>query len=70
MEIAEQQLYTKRIFNRDIAMGLVSKGFKVIGTEPHKDNPNWIIFHFNYSKELQDAFTIITNEIRVSKLNK
>lgn len=66
--IITEQVYTKRIFNRDIAMALVSQGFKVIGTEPHKDNPNWIIFHFNYSRELQCAFNTITNEIKATKI--
>ena len=55
---------TKRIFNRDIAMALVYKGFKVIKTQIHKDNPNWIIYHFIDTEELRKEFTAITNMIK------
>lgn len=58
---------TKRIFNRDIAGELVDKGFKVVKLEPHKDNPNWLIYHFVDEESLRKEFTAITNRIKLNK---
>ena len=58
---------TKRIFNRDIAMVLVNKGFTILKIETHKDNSKWLVYHFADTVELRDAFTTITNIIKNQK---
>lgn len=58
---------TKRIFNRDIAAELVNKGFRVVKLETHKDNPNWLIYHFIDEEALRKEFTAITNRIKANK---
>lgn len=69
MVITEQ--LTKRIFNKEIATELVTKGFRAVKTEIHKDNPNWLIFHFVDTNELRKEFTNITNRIKANKnINK
>jgi hypothetical protein len=58
---------TKRIFNKDIAISLINKGFNVVDVEIHKKNPKWLIFHFADTLSLREEFTEITNQIKSSK---
>lgn len=58
---------TKRIFNKTIALYLLNKGFEIINVETHKDNPQWLIFHFHDTADFRREFTKLTNEIKMNK---
>ena len=50
----------KKIFNRRLALALRKKGFEIIKTEPNFYKPEFDVYIFNDSVELQSALTEIT----------
>lgn len=50
----------KKIFNRRLALALRKRGFDIIKTEPNFYKPEFDVYIFNDSDELQSALTEIT----------
>ena len=50
----------KKIFNRRIALELRKKGFKIIKTEPNFYKPEFDVYIFEDSGDLQSALTELT----------
>lgn len=50
----------KKIFNRRLALALRRKGFEIIKTEPNFYKPEFNVYIFNDSEELQSALTELT----------
>lgn len=50
----------KKIFNRRLALELRKKGFDIIKTEPNFYKPEFDVYIFKDSDELQSALTEIT----------
>ena len=50
----------KKIFNRRLALALRNKGFSIIKTEPNFYKPEFDVYIFENSVELQSALTEIT----------
>ena len=50
----------KKIFNRRLALELRKRGFEIICTEPNFYKPEFDVYIFNNSVELQSALTEIT----------
>ena len=50
----------KKIFNRRIALELRRKGFKIIKTEPNFYKPEFDVYIFEDSDDLQSALTELT----------
>lgn len=50
----------KKIFNRRLALALRKRGFEIIKTEPNFYKPEFDVYIFNDSAELQLALTEIT----------
>lgn len=51
---------TKRIYTRSIALELRRRGFKIIGTEPNENFPQFDVYIFQSNNELAAALTEIT----------
>lgn len=41
--------------SRKLSYFLQFKNFRLLGTQPNKDNPNWQVFLFKNSPELREA---------------
>lgn len=54
------ELNEKKIFNRRLALALRKRGFEIIKTEPNFYKPEFDVYIFNNSVELQSALTEIT----------
>ena len=52
----------KKIFNRRLALALRGKGFNIIKTEPNFYKPEFDVYIFEDSVELQSALTEITQK--------
>ena len=52
----------KKIFNRRLALALRKKGFEIIKTEPNFYKPEFDVYIFKNSIELQSALTEITQK--------
>ena len=52
----------KKIFNRRLALALRKKGFDIVKTEPNFYKPEFDVYIFNDSEELQSALTEITQK--------
>lgn len=52
----------KKIFNRRLALALREKGFDIIKTEPNFYKPEFNVYIFKDSDELQSALTEITQK--------
>lgn len=52
----------KKIFNRRLALALRKKGFEIIKTEPNFYKPEFDVYIFKNSVELQSALTEITQK--------
>lgn len=52
----------KKIFNRRLALALRKKGFEIIKTEPNFYKPEFNVYIFENSDELQSALTEITRK--------
>ena len=52
----------KKIFNRRLALALRKKGFDIIKTEPNFYKPEFNVYIFEDSDELQSALTEITQK--------
>lgn len=50
----------KKIFNRRLALALRERGFDIIKTEPNFYKPEFNVYIFKNSYELQSALTEIT----------
>ena len=50
----------KKIFNRRLALELRKRGFEIVKTEPNFYKPEFNVYIFNDSVELQSALTEIT----------
>ena len=50
----------KKIFNKRLALELRKKGFEIIKTEPNFYKPEFNVYIFKNSVELQSALTEIT----------
>ena len=50
----------KKIFNRRLALELRKRGFNIINTEPNIYKPEFNVYIFEDSTELQSALTDIT----------
>jgi hypothetical protein len=54
------ELNEKKIFNRRLALTLRKRGFEIIKTEPNFYKPEFDVYIFKDSVELQSALTEIT----------
>ena len=54
----------KKIFNRRLALELRKKGFNIIKTEPNFYKPEFNVYIFKNSVELQSALTELTQKNR------
>ena len=54
------ELNEKKIFNRRLALALRKRGFEIINTEPNFYKPEFDVYVFENSAELQSALTEIT----------
>ena len=52
----------KKIFNRRLALELRNRGFRIIATEPNFYKPEFDVYIFVDSDELQSALTEITQK--------
>ena len=52
----------KKIFNRRLALSLRKMGFDIIKTEPNFYKPEFNVYIFNNSVELQSALTELTQK--------
>jgi hypothetical protein len=52
----------KKIFNRRLALELRKKGFSIVKTEPNFYKPEFDVYIFEDSDELQSALTEITQK--------
>lgn len=52
----------KKIFNRKLALELRKRGFRIIKTEPNFYKPEFDVYIFKDSVELQSALTDITQK--------
>ena len=52
----------KKIFNRRLALALRERGFDIIRTEPNFYKPEFNVYIFKDSDELQSALTEITQK--------
>lgn len=52
----------KKIFNRRVALSLRNLGFRIIKTEPNFYKPEFDVYIFENSDELQLALTEITQQ--------
>ena len=52
----------QKIFNRRVALALRKKGFKIVKTEPNFYKPEFDVYIFEDSGELQSALTEITQK--------
>lgn len=50
----------KKIFNRRLALELRNRGFEIVKTEPNFYKPEFDVYIFKDSAELQSALTEIT----------
>lgn len=50
----------KKIFKRSIALDLISKGHKLMYTEPNSDVPRFSVFCFIKTSELLEDLTKLT----------
>lgn len=50
----------KKIFNRKLALKLRKKGFSIVKTEPNFYKPEFDVYIFEDSDELQSALTELT----------
>lgn len=54
---------TKKVFKKNIALGLIARGNKVLYTEPNYKK-NWlVVFIFEDTDKLEADFTTVSNEI-------
>ena len=56
------EMMEKKIFNRRLALSLRNMGFNVIKTEPNFYKPEFDVYIFEDSMELQSALTEITQK--------
>ena len=54
----------KKIFTRKVALYLRQRGFKIVGTEPNYKHPEYDVYMFLDSPQLQAAITDYNNMIR------
>ncbi|CAM2830280.1 hypothetical protein HAHI6034_05090 [Hathewaya histolytica] len=52
----------KKIFKREIALGLIGKGHKLIYTEPNREVKTFSVFCFIETEELLNDLTEITRK--------
>lgn len=53
----------RKVFSRKMALYLRQRGFKIIYTEPNTYKPQFDVYIFEDTKELQDAMTEYTNNL-------
>lgn len=54
----------KKIFSKQFAIYLRQKGFRIIGTEVNTYRPEWDVYLFEESEELNAAMLEYTKEFR------
>lgn len=52
---------TKRIYSKSVALELRKRGFKIIGTEPNENYPQFDVYIFQSDKTFENALTEITH---------
>ena len=52
---------TKRIYTKSVALELRKRGFKIIGTEPNINKPEFDVYIFEDTQRFKEALTDITN---------
>lgn len=52
---------TKRIYTKSVALELRKRGFKIIGTEPNENKPEFDVYIFENNTLFKNALTEITS---------
>ena len=52
---------TKRIYTKSVALELRKRGFKIIGTEPNENRPEFDVYIFENNNSFKKALTEITS---------